>query len=756
MDTSSPGGARQLLARLREVMAAEGAAEDRLHQIVSLIASHFGAEVCSCYAMRAGEVLELFATQGLKRTAIHRTRLRVGEGVVGDVAAHARPVAVADAQRAPQFAYRPETGEDPYHGFAGVPLLRDGRVLGVLAVQHRAQRRYSDAEIEMLQTVAMVVTEILSSGHLVAREELSVSGDGNGLLPLRLEGIRLNPGLAMGEVVLHRPRVVVHQVVADDTEAERERLRMALTTMQAAVDALVDGVDGDQREVLEAYAMFARDAGWIRRIEERVNNGLTAEAAVMHVRDEMRRRFIQIKDPYLAERRHDLEDLSHRLLQHLAGEEATAAAGALPDHFILVAETMGPAELLDYPRWGLRGLVLAEGSPASHVAIVARALDIPVVGRCPEVVARVDAGETVVVDGDNGQVFLRPTEEVQEQVADHIRARLEQRTLWRAQRSAPALTLDGTRVHLRLNAGMLVDLPQLAATGAEGIGLYRTELAFMVRDSLPNVDEQTALYTRVMDQAGTRPVVFRTLDVGSDKLLPYWDAGLEDNPAMGWRSTRITLDRPAVLRTQLRALVRAAAGRDLYVMFPMITHVSEFDAARRLLEREMEAELARGHRAPERVRVGTMLEVPSLALQLPDLLRRVDFLSVGSNDLFQFLFAVDRGNPRVSDRYDMLSTGVMRWLRDVVRAADHAAVPLSVCGEAAGRPVEALALMAVGVRTLSMAGPAVGPVKAMVCSLDLGAATLYMDTLLQGPERHLRSRLLAYARDHGVQMHVRR
>jgi phosphotransferase system, enzyme I, PtsP len=751
MQAAAPSVSRRLLGRLRDVMAGGGTAQERLDKVVKLIAADMVAEVCSSYMMRAGEVLELFATEGLKKAAVHKTRLRVGEGLVGDIAAHARPLALADAQAHPNFAYRPETGEEIFHSLMGVPIIRGGRVIGVLVVQNRTMRHYTDEEIETLETVAMVLAELVASGELVNRDEL-VPVDGNALLPLRLEGIRLNGGVGIGVAVLHQPRVTIRRLVAEDPEVELERLRKALADIKNALDELFSRPemrDGEHRDVLETYRMFTEDKGWLARIGEAIRTGLTAEAAVQKVHDDMRARMSQITDPYLRERLHDFEDLANRLLQRLSGEDE-GGRGELPDAAILVARNLGPMELFDYDPRRLRGLVLEEGSATAHVAIVARALDIPVVGRAKDVLDKIEPLDPVICDGDSGQIFIRPPEDIREIFADALKQRQLRQAVYAKLRDLPAVTRDGVTVGIHMNAGLLLDLQHLHESGADGIGLYRTELPFMARSALPDVTAQTLLYRKILDQAAGKPVVFRSLDVGGDKVLPYWNPYEEDNPALGWRSIRITLDRPAVLRHQLRALLRAAAGRELRLMFPMIAEVAELVHARHVLDIEIKHERRIGHPLPQRVLVGTMLEVPALAFQLDALLPRVDFLSIGSNDLAQFLFAADRGNPRISERYDPLAPAMLTFLRRIAQKCQAAGVPLSVCGEMAGRPLEALALIGIGIRTLSVASPSVGPIKTMVRSLSVGGLEAYVDGLLKLPDHSLRDKLKNFALDHGV------
>ncbi len=758
---SAASDTRLLLKRLREIMAGEGSANERLGRISKIIATNMVAEVCSIYLRRAGDVLELFATQGLNPDAVHKTRLRIGEGIVGDIAAHARALALPDAPSDPRFAYRPETGEEAYHSMMGVPILRDGKVVGVVAVQNRALRNYSEDEIETLQTVAMVLAEMAAGANLVSADELR-QADGIALLPLRLPGVKLNGGLGMGLAVPHEPRVVVKRLIAEDVPLEVERLDAALAGMLSALDtmladdALAHG--GEHRDVLETYRMIAEDRGWLGRIRESIEGGLTAEAAVEKVRSENNARMQQVGDAYLRERMADFDDLARRLLLHLASSDAARAAiirqTELPPDAIVVAHSMGPAELLDYERSKLRGLVLEEGSPTAHVAIVARALDIPVVGRVRGALSRIEPGDPVVVDADHAQIFVRPGDDIQAMFRQHAHDRVARRASYAAARELPAVTKDGVAVSLRLNAGLLVDIQMLAETGADGVGLYRTEIPFMVRSAFPTVEEQTQLYRRAIASAAGKPIVFRTLDIGGDKMLPYFAGHDEDNPAMGWRAIRIGLDHPALLRRQLRALVRAAAGKDLWVMFPMIAEVAEFVSARSLLDMEIARLSARREAGPARLRVGAMLEVPALAVQLPVLAERADFVSVGSNDLVQFLFASDRGNPRLAQRYDTLAPAVLLLLKQFVetcrRAKSGAGLPLTLCGDMAGEPLEAMALIGLGITSLSMAAPAIGPVKAMVRTLDARQLGNYLAEICTGADHSLRPKLVTFARDHGI------
>lgn len=745
-------GPRALLRRLREVMAETGTVEERLSQVVRSIAANMVSEVCSVYLLRSDE-LELYATEGLNPEAVHKTRLKVGEGLVGDIAANARPLALADAQSHPQFAYKPETGEEIFHSLLGVPLQRDNRVIGVLVVQNKTRRQYAEDEVEVLETIAMVLAEMVASGQLTGADDTAVVSRAPGL-PFRADGRTLSEGLAIGQAVLHEPRVHVERTIADDIPHEKRRLDAAVASMRDQVNRMLETPDdeivGESRDVLETYKMFAHDSGWLHKLHQAVESGLTAEAAVLRVQGDTRHRMQAITDPYLRERLADLDDLANRLLLHLTGKGVTSAAEALPENAILFAKAMGPAELLDYDRRKLQGLVLEEGSSVSHVAIVARALSIPVVGSVGRAIERVEPGDQVIVDGDHAQIFVRPVADEVTAFQQSLGLRKARLAKYAAQRNDPPVTRDGKRIALLINAGLLIDMAHLDETGAEGIGLYRTELQFLVRPTMPKAEAQTAIYARVLEHAGERPVVFRTLDVGGDKVLPYLAKQPEENPALGWRAIRMSLDRPALLKVQLRALLQAAEGRVLHVMFPMVAEVDEFIRARKILDREVQRLKSLGRAVAWQVRVGTMLEVPALAWQLPSLLPLVDFVSVGSNDLMQFLFATDRGNPRMTERYDPLAPSMLAFLRWVVQQCKAHDTPLTLCGEMGGRPLEAMALLGLGFERLSMPANAIGPVKEMLRSLDVLSLAEFLEGLYHLPDHSLRTRLEEYARENGV------
>jgi phosphotransferase system enzyme I (PtsP) len=751
------GGPRVLLRRLREVMAEPVSAQERLDKIVVLIAANMVAEVCSVYVLRVDGTLELYATEGLNPQAVHQTVLRSDEGLVGLVSSEANPINLSEAQNHPAFSYRPETGEEIYHSFLGVPILRAGNTLGVLVVQNRARRTYSEEEEEALQTTAMVLAEMIASGELSALARPGAP-EPAARRPVLRSGVALNDGIALGHAVLHEPRVVITNFIADDVPKELKRLEAAVETLRSDLDVLLERGEvadgGEHRDVLEAYRMFAYDRGWQHRLTEAVMTGLTAEAAVERVQSDTRARMLRVTDPYLRERLHDLDELANRLMHQLLGQDYAPARDRLPENAVLIARSMGPAALLDYDRKRLRGLVLEEGGPNSHVAIVARALGIPTVGEIANATGLVDPGDAIIVDGSSGDVHIRPSPDMEAAYVERVRLRARRQLQYLALRDKPCVTKDGVKIDLMINAGLAVDLPHIEETGASGIGLFRTELQFMVAATFPRTAEQFSLYRSVLDAAGEKPVTFRTLDIGGDKVLPYMRNEEEENPALGWRAIRLGLDRPGLLRSQVRALLRAAGGRSLKLMFPMVASVEEFDEAKSLVERELTHLRRHGHKLPEQVEIGTMVEVPSLLYQLDELLERVDFLSVGSNDLLQFFYAADRGNKRVAERFDALSAPILRALRHIADKGATHGKPVTLCGELASKPIGALALVAIGYRSLSLAPSAVGPVKAMLLELDVGKAQKLLGPLIDRPAgtEPIRERLKAFAAEQGLQI----
>lgn len=745
---------RVIMRRLREIMANSDDGQQRLDQIVHQIAGVMVAEVCSIYLKREDGSLELFATEGLKRESVHTTSLKRGEGLVGRCAEFGQPINEPEAKLHPAFSYRPETGEEVYHSLLAVPIQRSGEVLGVLVVQNQNRKDYAEEDVEVLESTAMVIAENLVSGNVSGtNDELGISKS----LSTTLMGESLSEGIALGHILLHTPRVVVKKLMSDDPVAELRRLEDAIVKLDVEIDRMFSdpnlAVTGDHHDIFETYRMFAKDQGWLRRLREAARDGLTAEAAVERVQNTTRARLLRQADSYWHERTRDLDDLSDRLLRTLAGGAVDVfSADNMPDDTILVARTLGPAELLDYDRKKLRGLIVEDGGSQSHVAIVARALGIVAVGGIRRVVERVTSGDAVIVDGETGEIHLRPTQSLIEAYSDKVRFRARRQKKYAELRDVKPVTKDGEHISLHMNAGLQLDMTHLEESGAEGVGLFRTELLFMLSDTMPRVDRQQSAYEAVLGEAKDKPVVFRTLDIGGDKVLPYFRSVPEENPAIGWRAVRMSLDRPGMFRVQVRAMLRASIGKELRVMIPMVSTPVELDDARALVTREVELAKKWGYGVPSKVLVGAMVEVPSLLLDLKSLCASADFLSVGSNDLLQFMFAADRTNARVADRYDALSYAPLNALKQIVDAGRKYKTPVSLCGEMAGRPLEAMTLLGLGYRNLSLSPAAIGITKSMILSLNVSELTEHIEGLLASHSRQIRASLLKFAKDKNVEV----
>ena len=739
-----------LLRQIRDVMSQAMSAQARLDKVVEVIAGGFASDVCSVYLLRAGDILELFASKGLKASSVHKTRLQVGHGLVGEIASTSEPLNLADAQAHPKFEYRPETGEEIYSSFIGAPILQSGKVIGVLVVQSKEAKQYTPDQMEVVQTVAMVLSELAISGQLVDLQEIKTATDG--LVAQQLPGMRLSSGMARAVAVLHMPQLVITHYVASDSVQEKERFEQALRTLQESFDHYIQSSglsdDDEQRQIIETYLLFTQDRGWIARMNEAIASGLTAEAAVRKVQQGLQAKMSQMASPYIKERIQDLEDLSNRLLQLLLGKSLAPLAHELPAQFILVARSLGPADLLDYDHTRLKGLILEEGSVTAHTAVIARAMDIPALGKVENATNLIQSGDMVILDAEAGNVYIRPSYQVEQAMDVQIRNHSLREAEYEKLRDVEAVTCDGVRISLNVNAGLFVDTASVLQKGVDGIGLYRTELPYMTSDSFPDVESQRQLYAGMYEQLPGKRIIFRSFDIGGDKKVPYLQAGAEENPAMGWRATRIGLDRPGILRKQFRALIEAAADRPLHVMIPFIAQVSEFELAKRLFDQELEEAAVK----PSMVKIGIMIEIPSILWQLDALMRQVDFVSIGSNDLMQFLFACDRGATHMADSYDTLSPVMLRVVHEVVDKAAAHGVEVSFCGEMARKALDSLALIGLGVRNLSVSASSIGPLKAMIRSVTLAELGDYMRYLASLSEPSVRHWLAAYARDHGVEV----
>ncbi|MFC4667044.1 phosphoenolpyruvate--protein phosphotransferase [Seohaeicola nanhaiensis] len=744
MDERTDTESRKLLQRLRDTLVSGDAGQARLDKITHLIADSMGTEVCSIYLFRDEDTLELCATEGLMPEAVHQTRMRMGEGLVGRVARTGEVINTPNAPAERGFRYMPETGEERYTSFLGIPIQRLGEKLGVLVVQSRDPRQFSEDELYALEVVAMVLAEMAELGAFV--------GEGAALSarhqhPVVFRGTCGQEGAAEGRVWLHEPRVVVANPIADDPQRELERLHEAVDQLRVSVDQMLEmsrSGDKDQLEVLEAYRMFANSRGWMRRMEEDIGRGLSAEAAVEKEQSLARARMDQVQDSYLRERLADLDDLSNRLLRILTGQGADTGA-EMPADPILIARNIGPGDLLEYGR-SLKGIVLEEGSVGSHAAIVARALAIPLVVHAGHITTEALNGDHILVDGDQGMVHLRPEDTIIGAFRDKVAMQAQAQEQFASIRDLPAQALCGTSVSLHMNAGLMADLPSLAGSGAEGVGLFRTELQFLIRNQMPKRSELSALYSRVLDSAKGKRVAFRTLDIGSDKVLPYMKPTDEPNPALGWRAIRVGLDKPGVLRMQLQALLRGAKGRPLTVMFPFVAQYEEFAAARAELDKTIARERILGHQLPASIEVGAMVETPSMAFAPKRFFDEVQFVSIGGNDLKQFFFAADRENERVRRRYDTLNVSFLNLIERIVGLCAESKTPLSFCGEDAGRPIEALCFAAIGLRTLSMRPASIGPVKSLFRRVNLEEVAAVIRTACARGDSTVRPALMDYIR----------
>ena len=746
--------AMDILRLLRQVTEGQDAISAKLEKIVQIIAEKMNADAAACYVAVDDYTLELFASCGFNNGVSHKISMRFGEGLVGEVAQNNRHVAAADAWKHPKFSYKQELGEEEYKSFLGVPLIRWSRSIGVLTIQSREVHEYSQLEIDIMETIAMVLSEMVASEEMSEYKKMLIKERGI-IDKEKSKGLSLSKGYGMGSAVVHRRRRAVTKIFAEDKDKELHRLEIAYQQMNEDLEKKFTSTQlgiGEHVEILDAYRMFAQDKGWYKKIAGNVQGGLTAEAAVERAYEDMWNRLSATTDTYLKERLHDLRDVSDRLQSYLSGDFGTVEKVDDND-IIVVAQTMGPADLMDYDYAKIRGLIIEDGTPTMHVAIVARALGIPVVAKIKGIFEEIKTGELVAVDGNDGYVYRNPSQQVQNKFRAKILEKQKLQQKLSELRKKPSKTLDGVKISLYINVGLSFDLDYIESTNCDGIGLYRTEIPFMASENMPDVGRQVGYYQELMDKAGDRKVIFRSLDVGSDKLLPYWSDMGEENPAIGWRSIRITLDRRAILRKQVRAFLRAAAGKELNVMFPMISNLSEFEEAKETLMLELEKEKRKGHEVPKKVNVGLMIEVPAIVFQLDEILPKADFISIGTNDLAQFVFACDRGNPRLTERYDVLSGPFLSMMETIVSKADKYGVYCSVCGEMAGSPIEAMALIGLGYRNLSMSGSSFGRVKSMVRSMNVAEVSDYVRTLLKSGKKSVRPQLISYAYDHGIEIY---
>ena len=713
---------RVLLKRLRDSLAEPGRGQARLDRIVKLIASSMNAEVCSIYLKKDVETLELFATEGLRAGAVHFTKLKIGQGLVGKIANTAILINTSNAPETKGFRFMPETGEEVFPSFLGVPIQRLGEILGVLIVQNSFSRTYNADEVYGLEIVAMVIAEMTELGEFTEAHGTEIAAQHN--YAATFEGIVGNEGIAIGKVFLHDPMIRIENPIADNPKTEKAKLSIAFKKLQAEAkkmsDKTLQNKTGEYLEVFEAYQMFARDKGWRKRMEASIEGGLAAAVAVEKEQSEMRSRMSRLADPYIRDRLYDLDDISNRLIRILTKTDVKIDKEKIKNA-ILVARNIGPGELLDYGS-NISGIILEEGSVGSHATIVARALAIPLVVKTNGIRRESRDGDLVILDADHGYSYLRPKKTIEKVYADKLTIQEVAQGQYLELKNKPAETTDGIKITLMMNAGLMVDLPFLEKSGAEGIGLYRTELQFLTQEKVPKRLEQVEFYSHILDVAAGKPVNFRSLDIGSDKILPYLKRLKEPNPALGWRAIRITLERSGIMRMQIQALIRGAQGRPIRIIFPFVTELDEFKHARRIVLAEIEKEKKLNHIVPEEIKIGAMLETPSLAFSTDEFFQLTDFISIGGNDLKQFFFAADRENELVRARYDSLNLSYLNFLEGIVTRAKSFNTPINFCGEDAGKPAEAVALLAIGLTNLSMRAVSIGRIKSLIRSISLKEA----------------------------------
>ncbi|WP_163560310.1 phosphoenolpyruvate--protein phosphotransferase [Halomonas sp. NO4] len=716
-----------------------------LATMVRRIRKAMRTDVCSFYLYDSDiQELMLMETIGLHSQAVGRVSLRVGEGLVGLVAEREEPLNLEDATAHPRFRYFAATGEERYSSFLGVPIIHQRRMLGVLVVQQAEKRRYDEEDEAFLVTMGAQLAGVLA--HALATGSLSRPNLTGGQAVFT--GVAASPGMAIGEAVVIAPPADLNSVpdlIPTDVEYEIARLREAIQRVReeikAAGERLANRISAQELALFEVYQQMLGEAALSQEVEKRIREGQWAPGALADVVRRHVQYLERVDDDYLRERAADVRDLGRRVLGHLQ-EESPQTPDTYPENTILVGDEISAATLGEVPRERLAGLISVRGSSTSHVAILARAMGIPTVLGMVDLPLPRLSGAPVVLDGHRGRLFVRPTEELKSHYASLIAEEQALAEVLEHEQDLPCETPDGYTMPLMVNTGLAIDIVASLKKRVSGVGLYRTEVPFMITERFPGEQEQTRLYRDQLESFAPLPVVMRTLDIGGDKDLPYFPIE-EANPFLGWRGIRVTLDHPEVLMVQLRAMLRASQGLDnLHILLPMVTNVDEVDDALRMLDRAIR-ELAEEGVTVSRPKVGVMIEVPATLYQLDALAERTDFFSVGSNDLTQYLLAVDRNNPRVADLYDACHPAVLSALARLAQDARRLGKPISVCGELAGDTAGALLLMGMGFGALSMNAPSLPRVRAAIRRVSLDAAkTLVQETLALNTPTAVRSHLV--------------
>ena len=710
----------EVLRRIVQEVASARDLDQALAIIVKRIKQAMAADVCSVYlADYSRRRHVLMATDGLNPAAVGRVSLAMGEGVVSVVAEAAEPLNLDDAPDHPHYRFIAETGEEYYHGFLGVPIIHHRKLLGVLVVRQRERRKFAEDEVAFLVTMAAQLAGAIA--HAEASGGIGRYGEDDGARRDDgiIDGLAGAPGVGIGVGMVIYPPADLNAVpdrTVTDVDAEIIALKTAVAAVQSEIQILGERLSAhisiEEQALFDAYALMLSSESLVEKVVSRIRAGNWASGALRETINEHARVFEDMNEPYLRERADDIRDLGRRILVRLQST-GRRKPPPYPPRTVLVGEEITATMLAEVPRERLVGVVSARGSRSSHLAILARAMGVPaVVGAGDLPVGRME-GRTLIIDGYRGRVYANPSDTVRNEYARLANEEAQLLAGLQGLRDLPAETPDGVRVPLYVNSGLIADVSQSLANGAEGIGLYRTEFPFMIRDRFPGEEEQRRIYRQVLEAFAPRPVVLRTLDVGGDKPLSYFPI-TEDNPFLGWRGIRITLDHPDIFLVQLRAMLRASAGLDnLRLLLPMVSQLAEVDEAKRLIERAHRELVDKGENIAMPA-LGVMVEVPSAVYQAAAIARRVDFLSIGTNDLTQYLLAVDRNNARVAALYDALHPAVLYAIAQVVEAGHAEGKAVGVCGEMAGDPVAALALLGMGVDSFSMSVASLPRVKWMI------------------------------------------
>ncbi len=727
-----------MLEQLRRIVQKVNTAKDlksALDIIVTSVRSTLNTQVCSVYLLDTDiNCHVLMASEGLKKEAVGHVSLAIGEGLVGLVAKHAEPINLQDAPLHPSFHYLRETGEEEFHSFLGVPIIHHRSVLGVLVVQHRERRRFDEEEEAFLITLSAQLAGVIAHAEATGAIE-GISPSGQKTSDTVFTGVSGSSGVAIGHAVVVFPHADLRQIPdkrAKDINAEIEFFRSCLNAvrndMRELHARLAGQVAEEERQLFDVYVRMLDDGALGNEVVERIRQGFWAQGALAYVANEHVRTFEEMNDPYLRERALDIKDLCSRVLFYLQEKEPLVTE--YRDDTILVSEELTPSMLAEIPKEKLKGLISIKGSGTSHVAILARSMGIPTVMGVIDLPYGQLNDREVIVDGYKGEIISNPSDQLRNRYLETIKEQEQLTAGLEGLKDLPCETADKHRVHLWVNTGLLSDVVRSLDQGAEGIGLFRTEVPFLLRERFPSEKEQAEIYREQLEAFAPKQVTMRTLDVGGDKSLPYFPIE-EANPFLGWRGIRVTLDHPEIFTAQIRAMLRASIGlENLQIMLPMISNVHEVNSAMQLIKKSYRELIQEGLEV-KFPPIGVMIELPAAVYQTRVLAKMVDFISIGSNDLTQYLLAVDRNNPRVANLYTAFHPAVLAALRQVVTEAQKQGKPVSICGEMAGDPGAAVLLMAMGFDILSMNASTLLKVKSVIRSITMDAAQDLLEQVME-------------------------